>query len=272
MKDNICCPDCGRLSWTDVDQGLQCFDCGRQIMPQDGILMFTPDNNIQSGEVSARDRQASGYLQHSKFPTQKDSLTSFLQSVPESLKHKSVLDLGCGPGPSTGMLDMLGFKRTVSVDFSFQSLLINRDGLTNTCGHEFVRADLNQVTFAEQSCGVLMMTDFLQHLGDWGSMLRFLNNAVNSLEIGGKFYLSCFNLNVKHFIRGDIHGTFSNGSIPYSRIHHKEIAKLLPDFLSVDEFYPMNIFNAPLPDRIARRVPGSFFLGRMLVVTGQRTL
>lgn len=271
MLNTVHCPDCGSLSWKNTGKEMVCLVCNHQVLFKDGILMLTPDEKIEGNEAETRDKQASGYLQHIKFPTQRDSLDSFLKLLPESLKTRTVLDLGCGPGPSTELLRMKGFKHVVSVDFSMKSLSINKNSLPDSKENIFVRADLNQVSFAEQSCGVLMMTDFLQHLGDWNAQKAFLGNAANALEIGGEFYLSCFNMNIKNYLRGDVHGAFSNGAIPYSRIHHKEVVKMLPDFLTVDEFYPMNIFNAPLPDSLARRIPGAFFLGRMLVVTGRRT-
>lgn len=233
--------------------------------------MLTPDSEIEGQEPLTRDRQAAGYLQHSKFSTQKESVRRFIDDLPMETKKHPVLDLGCGPGPSTKMLNSSGFEAVISCDFSMQSLLLNKEGLGTMCGNQlFVRVDLNHVLFASQSCGVLLMTDFLQHLGDWVKQKKFLEKASDALMVGGRYYLSCFNLNIKNYLRGDIHGSFCGDSIKYTRNHYKEMRKILPESMSIDELYPMNIFNDHVLDKFARRMPGALFLSRMLVVTGRR--
>lgn len=114
------------------------------------------------------------------------------------------------------------------------------------------------------------MADFIQHIGNRDVQKQFLSNASESLILGGRFYLSCFNLNIKNYIKGDIQGAYANGSIPYERIHHLELHQLFPQQLSIENIYPMNIFHTPLLDRIARSFPFSGFLGRMTVVTGRK--
>lgn len=271
MIRGIACPSCGQSLWEQKEDGVLCQNCTQSLqLTREGILVYTPNDKIKGEEQETRDRQASAYLKHSKFPTQKHSLNQFLPSLSCDLKKKPVLDLGCGPGPSTALLHNHGFHLVTSIDFSLQSLILNKGGIPKNDDQQYICADLNQVSFVSDENGVLLMTDFLQHLGDWHAQKRFLKKALNSLLIGGQFYLSCFNLNIKNYLRGDIHGSFSNGAIQYSRIHHKELRKLLPDNMLIEDFYPMNIFNSSLLDRFARKVPGSLFLGRMSVITGSR--
>ena len=46
--------------------------------------------------------------------------------IPERV-YKQVLDIGCGPGPTTRMLLESGARDILSVDFSINSLRINKD-------------------------------------------------------------------------------------------------------------------------------------------------
>ena len=78
----------------------------------------------------------------------------------------------------------------------------------------FVQADLNDTFFVPDSTDVLLMADFLQHLGPEAVQRRFLRNAFEALRPGGRFYLSFFNTNLKNRLKSDINGSFADGAIP----------------------------------------------------------
>ena len=88
----------------------------------DGI--FRRADLVLSSEAEVRDRQAAGYLKHAKFPTQIARFKEWLASLPEELQRYPVLDLGSGPGPTTGLLLNAGFH-VIAVDFSIESLRLN---------------------------------------------------------------------------------------------------------------------------------------------------
>ena len=269
----LACPACNCSSWRLETKHLYCEPCGYSVNLTDhGIVIYSSDALIGCEEYVTRDKKAHSCLEHRKLPTQVTSISTFLSVIPDQFKNEKVLNLGCGSGPSTALLHEHGFNDVTAIDFSMERLKVNKQGLPDDERRWFVRADLNQVDFAPERCGLLMMADFLQHLGDWQDQKHFLVKASNALMKGGRFYLSCFNLNIKNYLRGDIHGSYSNNTIQYTRMHYKEISKLLPDNLVIDEFYPMNIFHSPVMDNLARKIPGAFLLGRMLVVTGRRTL
>jgi ubiquinone/menaquinone biosynthesis C-methylase UbiE len=181
-----------------------------------------------------------------------------------------VLELGSGPGPFTHMLLGQGYH-VVAVDFSEKSLLINRDSNTaygsRVC---YVKADLNSLVMARESSNLLLMCDFLQHLGDYDTRNAFISKVFNWLAPGGFFYLTFFNFNIKNYFKGDAHGSFASGAIRYERLLHKEVLKALPKNIAVDSVIPLNIFHSVILDRLASGLPGARYLARMFAICGRK--
>jgi len=232
-----------------------------------GILRYDPKlRETGKPEMHARDRQAAGYLAHSKFPTQIHRMERFVASVTPPRNDLPVLDLGCGPVPATGMLRRAGFP-VLAADISYRSLEINRDASDEEVA--FVQADLTDMKFVEGSVGGLMMADFLQHLGAAEVQREFLCNAFTALRPGGWFFLSFFNVNVKHRLRANIEGNFGEG-IAYRRLEPSEVQGMLPPGVEVGRVSYMNIFQQPLPDTLASALPGARHLARMAILTGRK--
>lgn len=235
------------------------------------LVDYTPPQVLGAiAEAGARDRQARGYLQHSKFPIQIFRVQQFLDRVPASAKARPALDLGCGPGPYTLSLLEKGY-RVVAVDFSRESLRVN----LGACGlhvHSVahVVADLTRVQFAPDSTDLLLMCDFLQHLGGREARADFLRKSFSWLAPGGHFYLSCFNLNLVNRMKGDRRGAFAAGAIPYERIVLSELLAALPEGILVDSIVPMNVFHGVRADRIAAYLPFARHLARMHAVSGRK--
>ncbi|WP_176957513.1 class I SAM-dependent methyltransferase [Mariprofundus sp. KV] len=264
------CSRCGSNKWRFGSNEMACESCNNTLEIFEDIILYTPDSRlVEKPEHVIRDKQANGYLQHCKFGSHRESLSTFISLLPEFAKQRPILDLGCGPGPSTEILQDYGFEKLVSIDFSTQSLLLNKSQL-DIIHPKFVRADLNEVSFVEKSVSVVLMTDFLQHLGDWDVQYSFMQKTLRALIPGGRFYLSCFNINIKNYLKGDIHGSFSNGNIRYSRLHHKELCQLIPEGFVVDAIKPMNISMNSRVDKLLCKLPLASFLGRWSVVTGFR--
>lgn len=220
-----------------------------------------------SEEVRTRDAQADGYLAHSKFPTQIRSVKSWLeQAKPGGI----ALDLGCGPGPYTKLLAER-MKSVVGVDFSPASLTINANSQDADTETLFVESDLNSICVKPASISALLMADFLQHLGGRSQRIALLNAAIQGLQPQGRFYLSFFNLNIKNYLRGDVHGRFGRTGILYERLTPSNVLDDLPEAAVVEHISPMNIFHNASLDRIIQKVPFAKYLGRMTVITGYVT-
>ncbi len=218
-----------------------------------------------TSEMARRDAQAHGYLRHSKFPTQISRISRFIQKQnPPGL----VLDLGCGPGPTTKILLEAGFD-CVAVDFSAKSLAINKQTCDQIAGNAvFVQADLTKLQFARESVSGLMMADFLQHLSSAQAREKILANAFAALKPGGWFFLSFFNVNIVNWLKGDIHGSFADGTIRYTRLPTQEVKKMLPGDIVIRSSVPMNIFAGAQLDRLCAVLPFAGRLSRMTVFTG----
>lgn len=96
----------------------------------------------QIPEMRIRYRQAGGYLEHKKFPTQLARFDSFLNSISRPSAELTAVDPGCGPGPYTKRLIDFGY-RVLAVDFSKSSLIYNAKTIDTTAPVCFVNADLN---------------------------------------------------------------------------------------------------------------------------------
>lgn len=222
-------------------------------------------------EVGVRDRQAPGYLAHRKFPTQVARLSKWIAALPEHTRALPALDLGCGPGPTTEMLVDAGYS-VMAVDFSRASLELNAASLGTRVAHAlFVQADLNNFAITPNSTDVLVMADFLQHLGDAERQRAFLRCAVAALRPGGQFYLSFFNTNLKNRLKSDLVGSFASGAIRYRRLSLAEVSRMLPVDVRITKRYAMNIFHDAQRDRIAAALPFAPLLGRMGAIEGIKT-
>lgn len=90
-------------------------------------------------------------------------------------------------------------------------------------------------------------------------------------ERGGRFYLSFFNLNIKNYLKGDVHGGFSGGKIRYERLTARNVIADFPADVLVDKVLPMNIVRGAALDRLLGALPLALYLSRMVVVTGRKT-
>ena len=266
------CPVCSSadpLVWTGTNGTCA---CGRTMRILNGCVQYSLSETLdQIPEVGTRDRHADGYLRHAKFPTQISRVEHFLQSLSGRNSEDVACDLGCGPGPYTSMLAGQGY-RVIAVDFSIRSLALNRSSLraTERAAVTYVRADLNELRMAPESVDLLLMCDFLQHLGGQSARTAFLTKAFGWLRSGGRFYLTFFNVNIKNYLKNDLRGSFANGSIAYERLRHRDVVSSLPAGVAVDTITPLNIFSGAMADRLASAIPGASVLSRMIALSGSK--
>jgi len=264
------CPGCQVELATDVANNLVCPGCAYRINEIDGIHVPQDAAFNASREMQVRDLQARAYLLHAKFPTQIASFVKWLGS--NSAMAGLALDLGCGPGPYTRSLQEAGYQ-VMAVDFSLASLQINAvtcRSARNPQSSTFVQADLNTLMLKPESVDIVVMADFLQHLGGRAQRERLLHEVFTALKPGGRFYLSFFNMNIKNFLKGDIHGEFAGGDIRYERLTVANVLSAIPNFIQVEQVQPLNIFHSAWLDSLATKLPGAFYLARMSVVTGRK--
>jgi len=235
--------------------------------PYPGTGRFRFDPEIQNlPEMQARDRHAPFYLGFPKHKIQTYRVLQFLAK--RQGNGRLALDLGCGPGPTTELLLSAGYS-VAAIDFSLESLRINDENCSSD-NVLFIHANLNEICLRPNSVDGVMISDVLQHLGDAATQTAFLRKAIQALRLGGWFYLSFFNVNLKNRLKADIQGAFSNGAIPYRRQTIRQVIAMLPIDARVASIIPMNIFDSTWPDRIASALPLAPYLSRMILVHGTR--
>jgi len=265
----ILCPDChAPLDFTADGRRVCCQAQGGAALRGNFLLLDPSLGAAPPAEMLERDGDAAAYLSHRKFPTQIGRLKTFIRAHPPLGDGAKVLDLGCGPGPTTAFLLDAGYQ-TLAVDFSMRSLAINAQACGVASGRVlFAQADLNRMAFAPNSADGLMVADVLQHLGNQAVQAAFLRSSFAALKPGGWFYLSFFNTTLLHRLSGDLEGV-RNG-ISYRRLSLAEVRGLLPESVEILETDVMNIFNDAVPDRLAAKLPFAAFLADMGVITGRR--
>lgn len=278
MKDNkkqlfllLRCNKCSSEKPLYYNSTMLTCNCGNKINIKEGIVNYTSDKILQQiPEVEARDEQAEDYLLQGVFPTQIDHMKKFIDNLPTWTKNKPVLDLGCGPGPFTSIFLKRGYK-VVGVDFSKKSLVINnKKNQEYKTKVAFIKADLNKIRIAKKSVSVLIMCNFLQHLGSYNKRALFLKNIFKSLITEGFFILTFLNFNLKNLLKKDRFGSYSKGKIKYERLSAREVIKMLPKGVKINSIVPMNISNKPISDRILSYLPGARYLSRMILITGRK--
>ena len=225
-------------------------------------------------EAVVRDRQAFGYLKHKigylkhkKHSVHIDLITKFLANIPPG--GGAVLDLGCGPGPTTKLLAGKGFSVT-AVDFSPESLRLNAESCAELSPPPtFVCADLRTWQPERDVAEGLMMSDFLQHIGDAKTQKAALSRYFSGLKPGGWFYLSFMNFNLKNRIKGDREGVWS-GAIPYRRMNAYEVAAMLPEGVRPLAAQYANISHDTRLDAVLRRLPGAQWMARWALISGRK--
>lgn len=135
----------------------------------------------------------------------------------------------------------------------------------------FAQADLNDFHVQPNSIELLLMADFLQHLGDAEKRRIFLRRMFDGLRPGGWFYLSFFNVNLKNRLKRDVVGSFCNGGIRYERLEPREVESMLPADVSVVKRYAMNISHDPRLDFWLSHLPYAQLFARMFVLIGRKT-
>lgn len=269
LHNLVLCSACGEPLLFSQDSMRQCCNAPQGSALRSGFIIHDSSHGCAPPqEMIVRDQDAFNYLSHPKFPTQIDRINRFVRSKYENENGGVVLDLGCGPGPTTRILLDAGYE-AVAVDFSIQSLAVNAQFCRAWPDQAlFVQADLNAIEFSEGAFDGLMMADFLQHIGSAETQTAFLHKIFRALKPGGWFYLSFFNTSLIDRLKGDFEGT--RGNIPYRRLSLREVRSMLPEGANAEKESVANIFHGARLDRVATSFSLAPLFARMAVIEGRR--
>ena len=172
----IACPRCGNDA--DLAAAPACRACGWSAATEDGVINLFTDTDLASpilasyfanyDTIAADDLNAPilnlSYVQH-----QAANLARYAGRV----EDLHVLDLGCGQGFLTKLLQQRGARTVVAVDLSRAYLR----RLTGIDGIVPIQANAERLPFRE-TFDLLVSTDVMEHVLNLGSFLVSVNRAL----------------------------------------------------------------------------------------------
>jgi hypothetical protein len=270
----VLCPNCGaRLAVSSCEPAIAC-SCGALFRLDQSIPVF-----VQAGGLGAdtRGRRAQSGSRN-PFAASQISNTD-CQS--RTLRGSAASASRCISGPRSrlrpwtdnGHVTDEGY-RVIAVDFSAASLRIRNGERQTSVTRDLCRREPERLARTQSEIRGADVADFLQHLGGPEAQCRFVNNIMPALFPGGMFYLSCPNYDIKNMLKNDRIGSFHGGAMPgaicYRRARVAEIVAMIPNEIEIFSVRAMNVFHGAAADRLVTKLPFSFLLARMIVVTGRR--
>ncbi|MCW3059400.1 MAG: hypothetical protein JWQ02_1221 [Capsulimonas sp.] len=213
----------------EVLEGTLTDAAGRVYPIEDGIPRLLPTELLeaQRSEIAARDAQVVDY----------DRMT-FLNlfgkiEIPLTLKLLSprpddrLLEGGCGTGRMSQILGR-GVKEMVAIDFSFESLRVNRKklidaGVTNV---HLVQADLCHLPFASGAFTRAVSCQVLEHVPGEEARRGAVSELSRVLKPNATLVLSAYKHSLFTRLFGQKEGAHEGG-IPFFRFTMREMKELL---------------------------------------------
>ena len=213
----------------EITDGALTDDAGNIFPIQDGIPRLLPLSllDAQLLEIAARDAQVGDYdamtfLNH--FGKVEIPLT--LRALRPALTDR-LLEAGCGTGRMTRILSGT-VHEMVAVDFSFESLRVNRRkllaaGVTNT---HLVQADLCRLPFTECAFDRVVSCQVLEHVPGPDARAAAVCSLASVLKPGGTLALSAYKHSLLTRAFSQKEGSH-DGGIPFFRFTRSEMRDTL---------------------------------------------
>ncbi len=235
-------PDGGPLTLTvrrregeEVLDGSLTDGAGHVYPIQDGIPRLLPREMLQAqkSEIVARDAQVDAYdrmafLNH--FGRVEIPLTRrALAAQPSDL----LLEAGCGTGRMTRILSSSA-RELVAMDFSFESLRVNRGKLqaTRAANVHLVQADLCRLPFADCAFDRIVSSQVLEHVPGPDARAAAVAGLARVLRPGGTLALSAYKHSLLTRCFSQKEG-MHDGGIPFFRFTRAELHDALGSHFTV---------------------------------------
>ena len=257
LIDMLCCPEgCEEeLRYHDVTFAdgeivtgeIHCPSCGRYYPIREGIAQLMP-SDLTEGDERTEDRVVSAKL--SEMSARDDQVEAYdkmwylslygLAEIPMTLSMLSVasdhtlLEGGCGTGRMTHIFAHR-CRRVVSVDFSWESLRVNREklkrkGVRNV---DLLQADLCRLPIKTESVDRVVSCGVLEHIPTHATRVNALKGMSRVLRVGGNTAISAYNHSLLMRLIGEREGEHAGG-IYFIRFTRKELHDLLSEAFSVE--------------------------------------
>jgi SAM-dependent methyltransferase/uncharacterized protein YbaR (Trm112 family) len=187
------CPQCrGRVARADAGterDRLTCTSCGFEAPVRGGVPRFVESGQSLGGdEVAKRTQESFGYEWTHFTDWRPSGHTNFVDYFGhldlESLRHRTVLDGGCGMGRHARQLAPFA-ERIVALDFSGAIDQAARN-VAETPNVACVQGDLTKLPVADEAFDFVYSMGVLHHLNDTEGALKGLTRA---LRPGGRLRL-----------------------------------------------------------------------------------
>ena len=225
---------------------------------------------MNRSEIETRNKQSENYKKYTniKFTFQKKILSEFLSNISRKQSLGEILDLGSGIGPTPKLYFDKHYRKICCIDFSIDSLLYNKRNNKNSLENVFwITSDISKLCFAHNSYDLIVASDFIQHINGHARKLEIIKNLTDSLKPKGGFYLSFFNFNILHYLRGDRIGNF--GGIKYERLILSEVENIITDKINIKSI-TFQIFHIPWLDKFLSKFRIFRILARWIIICGEK--
>lgn len=262
-----------------ADGSVACALCGAPYPVTGGILNLLsgqqPIDQISAQEVAARDADAPAYDQRFSPVRNATEIPSTLANL--DLSHKSVLELGCGTGRLTTLLQGEA-NHVVAVDFSRESLRILSRKLVPATNVGLVFADATQLQLPEECFDLVLSSQLLEHVSPEDRQKIFAQ-VWRSLKPNGSFVFSVYHQSLLRRVRRAPRDGFHQGQIRFHYFSAAELQHEVAQHFSIRDLHPIQI-PAPLRrvgvpagwlSRKLERVPLLNSFGSLLKVTAQKS-
>lgn len=228
--------DVHQMDGENVLTGVLTDSAGVRYPIRDGIPCLLPSNLLdeQRSEMVARDAQVKDYDRMAILHLfGKVEIPLTLRAL-KADKADCLLEAGCGTGRMTRHMSRV-CKTLVSIDFSFESLRVNRHkaarmGLKNV---HFVQADLCNLPFPDDAFSSVVSCQVLEHVPNHHSRKAAVRELARVSKTGSRLVLSAYQHSIFTKTFGQKQGAHEGG-IPYFRFSKSELRDLLSAGFAVD--------------------------------------
>lgn len=263
-----------------IDGAAECPACRARYKITAGILdllsVQQPIDEVSAQEVVARDADAPAYDARFSSVRNKTELPSTLAGL--DLSQKAVLELGCGTGRVTTLLQK-DASSVIAADFSRESLRILSRKLQGVTNVALLLADAAQLRLPAERFDLVISTQLLEHVS-FADRQKIFAQVERSLKPGGAFVFTVYHHSLLRRLKRAPRDGFHASQIRFHYFTASELRHEVSQHFSVRDLHPIQI-PAPLRrvgvpagwlSRKLERVPLLSSLGSLLKVDARKSI
>lgn len=282
LTELLVCPSDGGRMEVPSPHMLRCSQCAREYPIDDGIVRMLPSmaeiGDRAAQEMRARDAQAGEYDRRIARGVQLIETEAIIHRL-RLASGQVVLDAGAGTGKLTHAAAAAG-ATVVAVDFSVQSLLVNRERARADWRIYLLAADLRRLPVRPASCDRVISAQVIEHLPTAEDRAQAVALMSRALKPGGRMVLTAYNYNLGARLEDQREGAH-RGEIFFHCLTPPELRAMFAG-LDIEELCGVRNLPAIIAetssraarwlDHAAERLPCSRLIGDLLLVAARKPL